>query len=441
MRHGSLLVCLLIVLTSTRGLQAQVTTGPACLHWVQQQSLAPRAGTAMAYDSGRGVTVLFGGYDGAYKGDTWEWDGNTWRSRSTLGPSPRTVHAMAYDSARGVTVLFGGQGNSFLGDTWEWDGRAWTIKGSSGPPPRAGHALVYDSGRGVAVLFGGGNGLTTYHDTWEWNGTEWSLRTTTGPAPRGVHAMAYDRNRGVTVLFGGAISTFGASPRETWEWDGTVWTSRGVSGPSSRYGHAMSYDGARNVTVLFGGQTNRLLATDTQTWEWDGTTWTPVITSGPSPRAYHAMAYDSQREMTVLFGGFGVVGTMDDTWELVAFCDEDGDGIEDDQDACAESDLHETVLIADCDSGVANHVLDDGCTMMDRIAECEAAARNHGAFVTCVSDWVKQWSDEGVIDANEKGDIVHCAAQADAPLRRVQKLERSNPGHVDFEEVEDLSQP
>ena len=26
----------------------------------------------MAYDSARGVTVLFGGYDGSRKGDTWE---------------------------------------------------------------------------------------------------------------------------------------------------------------------------------------------------------------------------------------------------------------------------------------------------------------------------------------------------------------------------------
>jgi len=82
----------------------------------------------MAYDSARGVTVLFGGNDGSYpyynyKGDTWEWDGTTWTPRSLTGPSPRAGHAMAYDDARGVTMLFGGFFDpapySFLGDTWE----------------------------------------------------------------------------------------------------------------------------------------------------------------------------------------------------------------------------------------------------------------------------------------------------------------------------------
>jgi hypothetical protein len=37
---------------------------------------------------------------------------------------------MAYDSERGVTVLFGGQPSSgpLVGDTWEWDGGNWEIK-------------------------------------------------------------------------------------------------------------------------------------------------------------------------------------------------------------------------------------------------------------------------------------------------------------------------
>ena len=32
-----------------------------------------------------------------------------WIQRTESGPSPRLKHAMAYDSARGVTVLFGGR--------------------------------------------------------------------------------------------------------------------------------------------------------------------------------------------------------------------------------------------------------------------------------------------------------------------------------------------
>ena len=40
----------------------------------------------------------------------------TWGRHS---PSPRYLHAMAYDSARGVTVLFGGYDWSCYGETWE----------------------------------------------------------------------------------------------------------------------------------------------------------------------------------------------------------------------------------------------------------------------------------------------------------------------------------
>ena len=52
------------------------------------------------------MTVLFGG---AFADDTtWQWDGSAWTVVTTAGPSERSDHAMAYDSARGVTVLFGG---------------------------------------------------------------------------------------------------------------------------------------------------------------------------------------------------------------------------------------------------------------------------------------------------------------------------------------------
>jgi hypothetical protein len=38
-------------------------------------------------------------------------------------PSPRVGHAMAYDSTRGVTVLFGGDNKTtLLYDTWGWNG-------------------------------------------------------------------------------------------------------------------------------------------------------------------------------------------------------------------------------------------------------------------------------------------------------------------------------
>ena len=69
---------------------------------------------------------------------------------------------MAYDSERGIAVVFGGtSGGVTLSDTWEWDGSMWRDKsGSSGQPyhfccPRAGAAMAYDSRLKQMVLFGG----------------------------------------------------------------------------------------------------------------------------------------------------------------------------------------------------------------------------------------------------------------------------------------------
>ncbi|MBI5528052.1 MAG: hypothetical protein HY897_17100 [Deltaproteobacteria bacterium] len=80
---------------------------------------------ALAYDSARGRVVLFGGDDGSRRQDTWEWDGSAgmWIDRTPAGtkPSARANHALAYDSARWKVVLFGGFDGSYKQDTWEWD--------------------------------------------------------------------------------------------------------------------------------------------------------------------------------------------------------------------------------------------------------------------------------------------------------------------------------
>lgn len=234
---------------------------------------SPRGSHAMAYDDSREVIVLFGGryYDGSttyYYGDTWEWNGISWTQVETSGPSPRQFHAMAYDSMRGVTVLFGGSyGGNRYNDTWEWDGVAWTQKSDSGPTPRYGSSMVYDSDRGVIVLYGGYDG-STCGDTWEWNGTAWTQRQVTGPTARWDHKMTYDSGRGLSVLFGGWSSS--GNNEDTWEWNGANWSQRTVNGPAARSSHAMAYDSDRGVSVLFGGYTNDY---NNETWEWNGTTW------------------------------------------------------------------------------------------------------------------------------------------------------------------------
>ena len=95
--------------------------------------------------------------------------------------------------------------------------------------------------------------------------------------------------------------------------------------------------------------------------------------------------------------------------------DSDGDGIPDDEDDCPDSDLTETIVIGDCDSGVLNHLFDDGCTMSDLIAECAESASNHGQFVSCVSQLTNEWKSAGLITGHGKGAIQSCAAQSTIP--------------------------
>lgn len=317
--------------------------------WAQRNpALAPprRAYHALAYDSARGVAVLFGGAGdcGGYCGDTWEWNGSAWAQRSTglqpTTPPARQRHALAYDSIRGVTVLFGGEGLSgLLSDTWEWDGATWTQPIAQTPTPthtpnaptvtptptdrpaaRQAHALVYDAQRQRTTLFGGCLDIACampYDDTWEWNGSAWAWRPATPrPPARSSYGLAYDGARHLAVLFGG-LDRFGGRLGDTWEWNGAAWTERTPSmSPPGRYHHALAYDGARNFAVLFGG--NGMSDPDLgDTWEWDGMTWvqrTPP--ASPPERQSHALAYDSSRGFTVLFGGFNAdLGYLGDTWE------------------------------------------------------------------------------------------------------------------------------
>ncbi|MCG3130177.1 MAG: hypothetical protein FLDDKLPJ_00926 [Phycisphaerae bacterium] len=264
--------------------------------------LRPRGELAMAYDSGRGVTVMFGGfheYGDVYLGDTWEYDGQRWTRMSTEGPNPRSACGMAYDSVRGVTVLYGGKdAEGQYGDTWEWDGETWSLRTTEGPGARRLSALAYDEHRGVVVLYGG-YGESRKHDTWEWDGLNWSLRTTQSQPELNTPRMVYDNRRRVMVLLGTS---------QTWEFDGTDWIQR-EDGPVQS-GAGLAYDSARGVTVRYGDYWG-----NDDTWEWDGVSW--VLASQVGVRDVYAqgMAYDSRRGVTVLFGGYSSVFARDTTWE------------------------------------------------------------------------------------------------------------------------------
>jgi VCBS repeat protein len=105
-------------------------------------------------------------------------------------------------------------------------------------------------------------------------------------------------------------------------------------------------------------------------------------------------------------------GDLCDACPLDPQNDADRDGICGNLDACAESSLGPTVSISDCDSGVANTLFANGCTVQDSIDLCVARGRNHGALVSCVSQLTDGLKRQGALMGREKARIERCAAQS-----------------------------
>lgn len=102
-------------------------------NWTQRTPTTvpfPRFWHSMAYDAALGMTVMWGGdhIEPFLLGpinDTWLWDGTNWtRDWTAATPIYRAGQAMAYDSGRGRIVLFGGTDEGSPGinydDTWEF---------------------------------------------------------------------------------------------------------------------------------------------------------------------------------------------------------------------------------------------------------------------------------------------------------------------------------
>ncbi len=214
-----------------------------------------RSAATMVYDEAREVCVLFGGRvgDTLDANDLWEFDAQGWILRQgidsdTTNQPPASVRPlMAYDPGRGKTVLV-------ERDTWEWDGTNWLHLKVPGPFGRfldaAAVALAYDPVRRVTVLFEGTQG-----ETWTWDGATWRRVAMAGPPPRAEAAMAFDLRRKVMVLFGGRTAR-DEMLGDTWEWDGAVWSlvaEAGRLGLRPHRGSKMWYDAAEARLVLFGG--------------------------------------------------------------------------------------------------------------------------------------------------------------------------------------------
>ncbi len=290
---------------------ASAQTGQMDWNLAFSQPSVARASMNMAYDSGRGGTLMFGGRDASSLtplSDMYQYAGTSWDLVETPhSPPARYWAGMAYDAHRQRMVLFGGQNTSTtLNDTWEYDGTDWTrIQTSHSPVAQSGLSMTYDSCQQKIVMFG------SQSETWEYDGTDWTeVDTATAPPGRSEAAMVFDSGRCRAVLFGGLPASGPAKGlSDTWEFDGVNWNqiNTGTS-PSGRWGQVMAFDTRRARTVLFGGfgPSSPGGQEGNDTWEYDGTTWVQAAPQvSPAPAEQRGMAYDASRSSTVMFGGIG----------------------------------------------------------------------------------------------------------------------------------------
>lgn len=205
---------------------------------------------ASAYDATSNRVLVVTSREGQ-RTRLWQWNGSNWSEQiSTHTPPARDFASVAYDTARGVLLLFGGVVNGVpLSDTWQWDGTDWVQRGSGGPPARYQASMQFDPVAQRIVLFGGRTGATLYGDTWEWTGNGWIEHFgIAGPAPRAAAGMSYDSLRSRVVLYGGS-GTAGANLTDLWQWNGSAWTQR--TSPTTPPGRGpIAYDSTRDALVL-----------------------------------------------------------------------------------------------------------------------------------------------------------------------------------------------
>lgn len=185
---------------------AAAASGPSARSWA-----------AMAFDPRREKTVLFGGWrnsdpDAGAPGplaDTWELDAAGWRlAAPPAAPAGRAAAAATYDARLGAVVIHGGYSRLLpprltvaYGDTWAYDGATWrSVAAESDDLSRRFFAmLVHDPARRATVLFAGIPyiGARANGDTWELGGDGWISRGPSGqyPAKYAIGAAAFDAAR------------------------------------------------------------------------------------------------------------------------------------------------------------------------------------------------------------------------------------------------------
>ncbi len=315
-----------------------LTESPAWTAIVPSGSPPPaRAGHTAIYDPVRDRMVVFGGLDDIYRNDVWALSFSGTPSWSELTPSGspppgRYLHTAVYDPLRDRMVVFGGYDGTYRSDTWALSfagGPSWSPLTPAGiaPAGRYGHAAIYDPLRDRMLVFGGIDTSRHYRDdVWTLilsGDPEWDAITPSGspPSGRAVHTAIYDPIRDRMVVFGGIDAGY-PYPKDSWELTlsgSLAWNELTPSGtvPLGRYGHTSIFDPIRDRMVVFGGIDG---VTHHDVWALTlsaSPAWSEMTPSGPSELTGHTAIHDPVRNRMLVFGGYDWrTGNRNDTWAL-----------------------------------------------------------------------------------------------------------------------------
>src|SRR5579863_314301 len=129
-------------------------------------------GYSVANDPETHNLVVFGG--DLSLNQTWLWGTHWTLAHPPISPSGRENAAIAYDPDLHLVLLFGGirPAQTYLGDTWGWNGTTWrelNAGGVNGPPPGQA-SMAWDTALDEMVLM---PASSSGADTWTWASAGW----------------------------------------------------------------------------------------------------------------------------------------------------------------------------------------------------------------------------------------------------------------------------
>jgi len=254
-------------------------------------------------------------------------------------PTPRYAHRAVWDPVRDRMLVFGGYDGQYLNELWQYRPRptpTWSRLFPSGaaPAPRFAGGVVFDAPRDRLLVFGGYSIDPlgpSFNDLWALSlsgpsSMTWELLAPTGtpPTPRWGFVMVMDPGRDRALSFGGGSSAsaptnqvfalrLGSQPPN--------WVQLFPAGalPSPRIIHAAVIEPVGDRLVAFGGYSGVQFLDDTWALSLSGVLqWTQLNPSGGSPAARDAIGaiYDAAGGRMVVPCGFNEPRFFRDVWAL-----------------------------------------------------------------------------------------------------------------------------